>query len=190
MHYDAKAATVNPRAPKSPPESGSTGPFAMVPMAIMSDPDLSPGAKLLFGVILSLTKGPWARCFASNEALGKMTGLSVTHVRRMLRDLEQRGMISRVVEGNCRLEIKVVWKGIRSVEWVDYQEYLESDWWKERRLRTLKLDRYRCRLCGSAENLNVHHRSYENLGAEPDCDVITLCRDCHAKFHGKEGGAK
>src|SRR4051794_38144251 len=69
----------------------SESPFAMVPLEIAADRDLSPGAKLLFGVILSLTKGPWGKCFARNETLAEMTGLCVKQVLRLLRDLEKRG---------------------------------------------------------------------------------------------------
>jgi 5-methylcytosine-specific restriction endonuclease McrA len=74
-------------------------------------------------------------------------------------------------------------------QWNSYQEYLDSEWWQRRRARTMQADEYSCRLCSSTESLNVHHRSYERLGCERDQDVITLCRDCHAKFHGGEGGA-
>lgn len=84
-------------------------PFCMVPLEIAADPDLSPGAKLLFGVILTLTKGAWGRCCARNEKLAEMTGLCVEQVRRLLRDLEDRDLIARIMEGNQRIEIKIKW---------------------------------------------------------------------------------
>ena len=64
-----------------------------------------------------------------------------------------------------------------------YQEYLTSEHWDEVRRRELRFARYACRLCGSKDNLQVHHRSYENLGYERSSDVIVLCGDCHHKFH-------
>jgi len=66
-----------------------------------------------------------------------------------------------------------------------YKEYLQSDHWKAMRKRQLKLGNYKCNLCNSKDNLNVHHNTYENRGNEKDEDLIVLCQECHAKFHGK-----
>ena len=66
-----------------------------------------------------------------------------------------------------------------------YQGYLKSEEWRIRRDLIKSRDRYRCRLCHSAESLQVHHATYENRGAEKDNDLITLCGECHAKFHQK-----
>jgi hypothetical protein len=63
------------------------------------------------------------------------------------------------------------------------EEYLQSDHWKEIRARTLRSDGYACRVCNRKDNLQVHHRSYDRLGAELPSDVITLCDDCHTIFH-------
>jgi len=64
-----------------------------------------------------------------------------------------------------------------------YQDYLKSEGWHVRRELIKSRDHYRCRLCHSAESLQVHHATYENRGAEKDNDLITLCGECHAKFH-------
>jgi hypothetical protein len=66
-----------------------------------------------------------------------------------------------------------------------YAEYLQTDHWRGVQARAIKADRYRCRLCNSPDDLNVHHRTYQRLGAERPDDLITLCQGCHAKFHGK-----
>ncbi len=65
-----------------------------------------------------------------------------------------------------------------------YEDYLQSDVWK--RTRELALEYYgdKCCLCNSADNLNVHHRTYERKGNERLSDLIVLCRDCHATYHG------
>lgn len=47
--------------------------------------------------------------------------------------------------------------------------------WKEIKEDIFKRDGYRCRLCGSEDNLVVHHISEEEL--------ITVCEDCHARLH-------
>lgn len=60
-----------------------------------------------------------------------------------------------------------------------YEKYINSPEWKHKRLARLKLDKFRCRTCGSEEDLECHHVSYEYLGNEPLSDLITLCKICH-----------
>lgn len=33
---------------------------------------------------------------------------------------------------------------------------------------------------------SVHHRSYENLGAEKDEELLHVCTSCHREIHGKK----
>ena len=65
---------------------------------------------------------------------------------------------------------------------VNYSEYLKSEWWQQLRTKRLKFDNWRCCMCGTGENLSVHHVTYERLGNEDLNDLITLCRDCHKKY--------
>ena len=57
-----------------------------------------------------------------------------------------------------------------------------------RRLRNKILDRdgWRCQHCGTLENLQVHHiQSRGRLGNDEEGNLITLCVDCHRKFHNR-----
>ncbi|ULT55437.1 HNH endonuclease [Neobacillus drentensis] len=57
------------------------------------------------------------------------------------------------------------------------------------RSRVLARDGYMCRLCGSEENLEVHHMlALVNGGNSTMKNLITLCADCHyyAPENGKE----
>ncbi len=66
----------------------------------------------------------------------------------------------------------------------EYDAYLHSSVWQEKREKALTRDGHRCRLCNSSNRLNVHHRCYPKiLGTEPLEDLITLCMKCHEKFH-------
>lgn len=66
-----------------------------------------------------------------------------------------------------------------------YQEYLDSDHWRILRNEKLRDAAYRCQLCNSPSDLQVHHRTYENRGREPLSDLVVLCGECHALFHHK-----
>jgi hypothetical protein len=68
---------------------------------------------------------------------------------------------------------------------MNYYEYIKSPEWKNKREWALKFADYKCQVCRSVKNLNVHHSTYQNLGEEKPGDIIVLCKDCHEKFHNK-----
>ena len=63
----------------------------------------------------------------------------------------------------------------------EYQKLIDTPEWRAIRLEVLKRDR-NCVLCGSVEDLTVHHRHYTRPLAtgffNPD-NLITLCYSCH-----------
>jgi len=61
--------------------------------------------------------------------------------------------------------------------------YLQSDHWQKIKKEALREAKGLCQLCNKDQFVNVHHRTYENLGHEDIKDVIVLCLDCHSKFH-------
>jgi heterodisulfide reductase subunit B len=74
-----------------------------------------------------------------------------------------------------------------------YRKYLASDEWKAKRIKVLKRDGYKCKLCGSTKNLNVHHKTYKRIKTvkgkivanEKMRDLVTCCEWCHWNyFHG------
>lgn len=71
-----------------------------------------------------------------------------------------------------------------------YMDYLGSAEWHKKRGTVIERDNYACRLCDSGENLQVHHKTYDNIYEEPLSDLITLCKNCHEHFHEieKKGG--
>lgn len=68
-------------------------------------------------------------------------------------------------------------------EEIDYYEYLRTQAWEETRQKVFRRDGFKCVLCGEAKDLNVHHITYENLGAEKTSDLVTLCQICHEDIH-------
>jgi hypothetical protein len=68
---------------------------------------------------------------------------------------------------------------------LSYQDYLKSDHWQH--MREIAREHYgnTCCLCGTEDQLDVHHRTYERRGRERLSDVILLCRDCHSRYHAK-----
>jgi len=70
-----------------------------------------------------------------------------------------------------------------------YNEYIQSDEWKEKSRQAKEQAKYRCQLCnrkGNDTTLHTHHNTYDRLLLEDDTDLIVLCKKCHAKFHDVE----
>jgi biotin operon repressor len=66
----------------------------------------------------------------------------------------------------------------------EYREvYLRSAHWAETREAALERAEHRCQVCNGGDRLDVHHRTYERLGAEEPADLTVLCRRCHELFH-------
>lgn len=81
-------------------------------------------------------------------------------------------------------EMIKLWQGSNPMTNKEYTEkYLESPHWKEKRKSLLDRDGDLC-VCGK-HAIYVHHKTYENLGAEPLSDLVALCRNCHDGYHGR-----
>ena len=54
--------------------------------------------------------------------------------------------------------------------------------------RVLKRDGWRCQVCGSMQNLQVHHLKFRSqAGGDEEQNLITLCTECHEQVHRKAG---
>jgi 5-methylcytosine-specific restriction endonuclease McrA len=53
------------------------------------------------------------------------------------------------------------------------------------RQQVLRRDGWRCQLCGTMSNLEVHHKQFRShSGHDSEQNLITLCSDCHLILHG------
>ena len=67
-----------------------------------------------------------------------------------------------------------------------YRDFLRSPYWGAVRRQVLARQPW-CERCGSRVQLQVHHKSYANLGREyyRRQDLEMLCDPCHAGHHEK-----
>jgi 5-methylcytosine-specific restriction endonuclease McrA len=95
------------------------------------------------------------------------------------------------IEQSIRREIK---NKNRNNNHGSYGKYLIDKRWKEYRKTILKRDQYKCIVCGSVENLQVHHKQYHFSTSTrtfrmpwdyPKHLLITICRKCHEIGHRK-----
>lgn len=74
-----------------------------------------------------------------------------------------------------------------------YGSLLFNPKWREKRQHIIDRDGGRCVICGSTDELIVHHKQYHlaETGEKyvpwnyPDKYLVTLCKDCHQRGHAK-----
>lgn len=109
--------------------------------------------------------------------------------------MNSAGSGRRIVQNDRRevLKAKVV-----VMTRAEYETYLLGEHWHDFSYR-IKKERGRCEVCGidNAEaykryrqGLNVHHKTYKNIGNEKPEDVVALCYQCHMGKHGQEDWVK
>lgn len=64
-----------------------------------------------------------------------------------------------------------------------YQEYMNSDHWKQLRAKKRRGRINRCAICSSTENIETHHLFYRNLYDVETSDLRLLCARCHETAH-------
>jgi transposase-like protein len=76
---------------------------------------------------------------------------------------------------------------IECLKSMPYGEFLKTVYWKKIKDKKLREAKYKCAVCNSKLELNVHHKTYSNHGKEHANldDLVVLCSECHAIFHGK-----
>ena len=72
--------------------------------------------------------------------------------------------------------VKSLWKE-------QYHLYLQSPDWNIKRSTVLERDKYKCRICGFGDKLQVHHLTYDRVYDESLYDLVTVCEDCHTLIH-------
>ena len=63
---------------------------------------------------------------------------------------------------------------------------LDADAYRELHRRILERDGWRCQVCGSMQNLQVHHLRFRSQsGGDEEQNLITMCAECHELEHRK-----
>lgn len=93
--------------------------------------------------------------------------------------------------GRANTEGAIDAQRLRDLRAMPYVLYLRTPEWQRTRADALRRAGYRCSLDAThRDRLEVHHRTYERLGAERARDVIVLCHDCHRLHHESYGSPR
>jgi 5-methylcytosine-specific restriction endonuclease McrA len=133
----------------------------------------------------------WDQCLDCGAAVGAPISRTVACAQgrkpeafdELIRDRGKRLQRKEQVESEDRRKFFFVeWK-----TW--YDSYLASPEWRETRAKALKRDGGFCQGCLSRPATQVHHRTYDHVGAELLFELISICDGCHERAHagGTEG---
>ena len=83
-------------------------------------------------------------------------------------------------KGPVEVRPRSVWPGT-------YNEYLATPEWRQIAADARKEWKYQCLMNVDHHGpVEMHHRSYQNVPFKEDWrDLIPLCEECHAKYHGR-----
>lgn len=66
----------------------------------------------------------------------------------------------------------------------NYAKYLNSDEWRRRRKKHIKLTGGICAVCGTKQNIHAHHSTYDNVFTPEEInDLVSLCSFHHDELH-------
>jgi len=74
----------------------------------------------------------------------------------------------------------------REAFFADYDPYLRSPAWAQRRRLVLKRAGGVCEGCGERPPTQVHHLTYEHVGTEFLFELAAVCDECHDRLHEDE----
>jgi hypothetical protein len=75
------------------------------------------------------------------------------------------------------------YRRLNELGYASYDEYLRSTHWKQLRETHREWAGEPTCFCGKTEGLQLHHLTYERLGAEEMDDLRWLCKACHGMVH-------
>jgi hypothetical protein len=126
-------------------------------------------------------------CFTTKVILKKTDPHMGKLIEISLQDLfEKTNSINRSLLFSELLEIKQqTQESKKTAFWVNYNKYLLTDKWQNKRLKVLQRDKYLCQACLTNKATQLHHLTYERVFDEPLFDLVSICVPCHDKLHKK-----
>lgn len=92
--------------------------YAIIPVSVLEDPNITPNAKLLYAELLALAR-KGGSCYSTNGFLRERLGVSLRTIQNCLVELQKLGMITISMDKNASgtwRTIDIVWqKGVQSL---------------------------------------------------------------------------
>lgn len=118
---------------------------------------------------------PMCSPMPKSEALAICGGREPQPFDDDLREQWDRTQSEAAAEINARFD--------RTAFFAQYSEYLNSSAWAARRKAVLRGASGQCEGCAERAATQVHHLTYEHVGAELLFELVAVCDECHERIH-------
>lgn len=98
---------------------------------------------------------------------------------------ENLSIIEEVIKSK-NVNLKTIYSYIRKMK---YSDFLKTTYWKFVSYKKKSISKFKCQVCNSSKNLNVHHKTYVHHGEEIfyiESDLVCLCENCHKLYHSSD----
>jgi hypothetical protein len=149
--------------------------------------DEAPGVRLIAGEMADGRKNYYVECVTSRRRGSAIALAKLAPEERAEADMHlinfsaSRAAASREWEER-RLEAGARRSAETEAWWREYDAYLRTDAWHERRAKVLERDEYVCQACLVRRAVQVHHTTYRHMFAEPLFDLVAVCVACHEEI--------
>lgn len=134
------------------------------------------------------------QCLVCGEAIGTAIPHDQVNDKEIVKPWDDRLLTAYrfavdEMANQLRAERFESWR-LRDTGWDrQYNAYLQTDQWRDKRQRVLERDNYLCQACLKRKAQQVHHLTYSfPLGKEPLFVLVSVCNLCHEAIHELQGG--
>jgi hypothetical protein len=131
------------------------------------------------------------QCLVCGQSAGpaiSQAGLKLDTFREWDVELQERAEAQRRARAEQRASEALRLREDASYELTaEYQEYLKTPEWREKRAAVMERERGRCQGCRTAPAVEVHHLTYAHVRRELLFELVALCRSCHETAHDLDG---
>lgn len=121
------------------------------------------------------------QCLTCGEAFGQSVSRSDAERLGAIPDFDEAA--NDAWKAARRAEFKKIADDNRTQWFGKYDAYLSSPEWARRRALVMRRAGGICEGCGEQAATQVHHLTYDNVGAEFLWQLVAVCGDCHARAH-------
>jgi 5-methylcytosine-specific restriction endonuclease McrA len=98
-------------------------------------------------------------------------------------DARRRSITERSTESMRAYDAKRAAESAK--RWVDYNDHLASEEWRQTRKIVFKRDDHICQGCLKRPATQVHHLTYRNVCNEFAFQLVAICDECHDRYHAR-----
>ena len=146
---------------------------------------LHPKIEIRYRLASNDTKMYKSQCTRCGELFGEWVSHHLIQNPDQIKQIDDN--LRKNYNRSCYELKKALQDRIREIDKTDfhewYKDYLKSYEWIEKRKLVFNRCKGVCEGCGLKAAVQVHHKTYANVGKEFLFELLGVCMDCHERIH-------